>query len=427
MKRSFILNPLKYFIRNKQRTLSENETQTKNNFQNSLTIDDDFINLYTEQPFVNSYFLNAWVNIAVNILIRNIARADFTIKNGGEDVTHGQIYNLFRKPNPALSRYDLWKETAAWWHLEGEAFWWFGADYSGGLPNEIYVLVPRKMRHEAELCGGFDFGFRHIPRRWFYHYGTELIPILSDEIIHFRDFNPYNPVRGVNPLLSLAIELEQDYFANKANSQLLKNNAIPQGVLKTDQTLRPEEADQLERRWESKYGAVKAGRKIAVLGKGTEFKPVTFSPDVIKLFELKRWNLYTILAKYGIPPRVANLSDKSTALSGKDTAEQHSAFWKYTLIPILRQFEQILESQFFMRLGIKERGVFDLWDIPELQESEDQQSKRDIAEINAGLKTINDVLKERGKELKPWGDVWYRPKNFIATNGCNTTGKENEQ
>jgi hypothetical protein len=69
-----------------------------------------------------------------------------------------------------------------------------------------------------------------------------------------------------------------------------------------------------------------------------------------------------------------------------------------------------------MRFGLKEKGVFDLGDIPELQESEDAQSKRDIEEINAGLKTINDVLKERGREPKPWGDIWYRPKNFIPTN-----------
>jgi HK97 family phage portal protein len=390
----------------------------------SLLSEDNFNTLYVEQPLGDIYRLNAWVNIAVNILIRNIARADFTIKNDGEDVEHGYIYDLFRKPNPALSRYDLWKETAAWWHLEGESFWWFGSGYSGGLPKELFILDPRKMRHEGELSGGLDYGFRHIPRRWFYHSGAELIPILSDEIIHFRDWNPWNPVRGVNPLVSLALELEQDYFANKANSQLLKNNAIPQGILKTEQTLRPEEADQLERLWESKYGTVKAGRKIAVLGKGTNFEPLSFTPEVMKLFELKRWNLYTVLAKFGIPPRVANISDKSTALSGKDTAEQHSAFWKYTLIPTLKQFEQILESQFFIRLGIKERGVFDLWDIPELQESEDAQSRRDIAEINAGLKTINDVLKERGKELKPWGDTWYRPKSLVPMNDGGAANEE---
>jgi HK97 family phage portal protein len=383
-------------------------------FPNPTADEENFYIINGDPRYGDSYLYNAWVNIAVNILIRNIARADFVIKKGGNDLKTGPLYELFRRPNAALSRYDLWKETAAWWHIEGEAFWWFGPEYTGGLPKELFVLNPRNL--VIETMGGFE-NLKNNPRRWFYRAGSEHIPILADELIQFRDWNPWNPVRGINPLVSLALELEQDYYANKANSHLLKNNAIPQGVLKTDQTLRPEEADQLERRWESKYGAVKAGRKIAVLGKGTSFEPLSFTPEVVKLFELKRWNLYTILAKYGIPPRVANINDKSTSLSGKDTAEQHSAFWKYTLIPILRQFEQILESQFFTRFGLKESGVFDLWDIPELQDSEDAQSRRDIAEINAGLKTINDVLKERGKDTKPWGDVWYRPKNMIATRG----------
>jgi len=385
-----------------------------NNFTFSLTDSEDFNNLYIEPKIGDAFLINAWVNIAVNILIRNVARADFVIERSGVELKSGPLYELFHKPNEYVSRYDLWKETAAWWLLEGEAFWWFGPEYAGGLPKQLHILNPRKLQLEGE---GLDLGgeFKNKKRRWFYHAGTELVPIFSDELIHFRDWNPWNPLRGVNPLVSLSLELEQDYYANKANSTLLKNNAIPQGLLKTDQTLRPEEADAIERRWESKYGQVKAGRKIAVLGKGTSFEALSFNPDVVKLFDLKRWNLYTILAKFGIPPRVANISDRSTALSGKDTKEQHSAFWQYTLIPLLRQFEQILESQFFMRFGLKETGRFDLWDIPELQGNEDAQSKRDIAEINAGIKTINDVLKERGKDTKPWGDIWYRPQNLIPT------------
>jgi HK97 family phage portal protein len=341
----------------------------------------------------DSYLLNAWVNIAVGILIRNIARAKFVLTRDGDEISGGPLFELFRRPHGLMSRYDLWKETAAWWHLEGEAFWWFGPEYSGGIPKALYVLDPRRMRHEDPLpysTGGF---VTHENRRWFYQTDTAIIPILRDELIHFRDWNPWNPARGVNPLAALALELEQDYYANKANSQLLKHNAIPQGILKTDQSIRPEEADALERRWESKYGAVRANRKIAVLGKGTEFKPLSFTPEVVKLFELKRWNVYTILAKYGIPPRVANINDKTTSLSGKDTGEQHAAFWKYTVIPTLKQFESIVETQFFVRLGLRERGMFDLRDIPELQQSEDEQSRRDIAEINTGLKTINDVLR----------------------------------
>jgi HK97 family phage portal protein len=408
------MNPFKIFSRNKRERLAYKNTRTKNGFQNSLTFDDDFSTLNVN-PFNDIFLSNAWVNIAINILIRNVARADFVLEKDGVEVKSGPLYTLFHKPNNFLSRYDMWKETAAWWFLEGEAFWWFGPDYSGGLPEELYILNPRKLQLEGL---GVRKDFAGENRRWFYNTGFELVPIFSDELVHFRDFNPWNPLRGVNPLVSLALELEQDYFANKGNSTLLKHNAIPQGLLKTDQTLRPEEADAIERRWESKYGQARAGRKIAVLGKGTSFEALSFNPDVVKLFELKRWNLYTILAKFGIPPRVANISDKSTALSGKDTKEQHSAFWQYTLIPLLRQFEQILESQFFMRFALKETGRFDLWDIPELQENEDAQSRRDIAEINAGLKTINDVLRDRGKEPKPWGDVWYRPRNMIAANDC---------
>jgi HK97 family phage portal protein len=363
----------------------------------------------------NSYFLNAWVNIAVGILIRNIARAGFILIKNGNEITGGRLFDLFRRPNETMSRYDLWKETAAWWHLEGEAFWWFGPDYGGGIPENFYILDPRRVIHEEKGTG--DSSFKAAGRRrWFYQGEAELIPILPDELVYFRDWNPWNAARGVNPLAALALEFEQDYYANKANSQLLKNNAIPQGILKTDQAIRPEEADALERRWEQKYGAVKAGRKIAVLGKGTEFQPPGFTPEMAKFFELKRWNVYTILAKFGIPPRVANINDKTTSLSGKDTQEQHAAFWKFTVIPLLKNFENVLETRFFSRLGLRERGIFDLRDIPELQQSEDEQSRRDIAEMNAGLKTINDVLRGRGKEPKPWGDVWHRPKSLLPVN-----------
>jgi HK97 family phage portal protein len=398
----------------------------KKNAETQFPAIENFNGLSIQSNSQDSYLYNAWVNIAAGILIRNIARADFIITRGGDEIKGGVLYELFRRPNRGMSRFDRWKETAAWWYLEGESFWWAGPGYSGGIPKELYVLDPRRMRNEGELSGGVTGNFDGTKRRWFYQTdGTEgsleLIPILHDELIHFRDWNPWNPARGINPLASLALELEQDYYANKANSQLLKNNAIPMGILKTEQSIRPEEADAIERRWESKYGAVRGGRKIAVLGKGTEFKPLSFTPEVVKLFELKRWNLYTILAKYGIPPRVANINDKTTSLSGKDTAEQHAAFWKYTLIPTLKQFESILESQFFIRFGLKETGVFDLSDIPELQESEDAQSSRDIAEINAGLKTINDVLRERGKDTKPWGDVWYRPKNMTPVTGKGET------
>ncbi len=59
----------------------------------------------------------------------------------------------------------------------------------------------------------------------------------------------WNEIRGVTPLISLSQEIEQDQRANSATTKLLRNNAFPEGILKTDQVLREEEADKLDKRW----------------------------------------------------------------------------------------------------------------------------------------------------------------------------------
>jgi hypothetical protein len=80
---------------------------------------------------VDPYLQYAWVNIAIGLLMRNIGRADFRITRDGEWVTSGPGYELFRDVDPELNRFDLWKQTGAWWFLEGEAFWFFGSEYTG--------------------------------------------------------------------------------------------------------------------------------------------------------------------------------------------------------------------------------------------------------------------------------------------------------
>ncbi len=372
--------------------------------QNAADIAEDFA-VREKKTCNDPYLQHAWVSVCIDILTRNVARAEFEVRKDGNVETSSRISKLFRFPNKNLSRFDLWKQTCAWWSLDGEAFWWFGENYICGIPDEIYILNPRYMQHVVD--GGKI-------TRWVYtEEGTgRPLVILADEIIHFKDWNPWNIYRGVSPLVSLGLEVEQDLLAAKQNTGLLKEGGVPKGLLKTDQVLTEAEAELLSRTWDKKYGRGMKNR-VAVLGKGTEYQPITFSPDVLKLYDMKKWNLYTLLAKYGIPPRVANIEDSKSSLSGTDTENQHRAFWNYTLIPLLKNFEEVLEVQFFTRFNLPERGIFNLESIPELQESEDAQSNRDIAEINAGLKTINDVLRERGKETKPWGDTWFRASSLV--------------
>ena len=185
----------------RDRTRMKHNIKEKTMDEVNLPIPDHFSMLNHAGLTGDSYLLNAWVNIAVGILIRNTARANFVLTGNGNEITGGPLFELFRRPNETMSRYDLWKETAAWWHLEGEAFWWFGPDYSGGIPKVIYVLDPRRMRNEDPLLRGVDDFVIHKNRRWFYQTDTDLIPILRDELIHFRDWpstvsHPVRPFRA---------------------------------------------------------------------------------------------------------------------------------------------------------------------------------------------------------------------------------------
>lgn len=362
---------------------------------NAETVADDFAT--PEKKTCRDPYLNhAWVSVCIDILARNVGRADFEIHCNGKKNDNCPVAKLFAFPNKTMSSYEIWKQTAAWLSLDGEAFWWFGEDYGAGLPKEILILNPRHMQHVVD-DGNVT--------RWIYtgYENGRPISIFPDELIHFKQWNPWNEYRGVSPLVSLSMETEQDVLAGNQNTGLLKEGGVPKGLIKTDQVLTEADADLIAKTWDRKYGKGIKNR-VAVLGKGTEYQPLTFTPDALKLYDMKQWNLYTILAKYGIPPRVANIRDAKSSLSGTDTESQHRAFWNFTLIPMLKMFEQTLEIQFFRRFKLKEKGVFNLVNIPELQESEDAQSNRDIEEIKAGLVTINEVRERRGLKPLPWGN-----------------------
>jgi hypothetical protein len=114
------MNPLKrIFFREK--AAGQDTILRKKGDEHNFPLLDGFDNssLLSFEKGNDAYLYSAWVNIAVSILIRNIARAGFVLLRGGDNVKTGPLYELFRRPNRLMSRYDLWKETAAWWYVSG--------------------------------------------------------------------------------------------------------------------------------------------------------------------------------------------------------------------------------------------------------------------------------------------------------------------
>jgi len=340
---------------------------------------------------------NKWVNIAVSIRSRNLARPDLKIYNKAKEVISGPIYELLTHPNPTLSTRALIWLSAMWWDIEGEFFWWFGGKV--GFPKEIHVLSPRRMEYDT------------YQKKWYFMDDEgDRIPMAEEEFLHIYEPNIWNARRGVPPMVALAMELEQDWSVNRETLKSLNNSAIPQGVLKTDQRLTEAQAKDIQERWEQKYSRSNGDKRIAVIGQGTSFQAL--NENLLKYFEVSELNKVAILTKYGVPLKVANATTEKTALSGKDSNEQYKALWSETLIPVQKFWEGEIRTKFLYRFGLEKYTVkFDYTDIPELQEDEADLHKRLREDITAGLLTPNEAREIIHYDPRPEGDVLLKGGN----------------
>jgi len=348
----------------------------------------------------NPYGQISWVNIAVTKIAQHVARARFDILRGEAIVESGPIHDLFRDVNPFLSRSQLWESTTSWLMMRGEAFWIPGLGEQ--LTDILYVVDPSTMKERVSESGDITM--------WEYKIDNRMIPYLPKDLIHFKLWNPWSTHRGVNPLRAMKMDLSMVVNATQANLSMLTNGGVPKGILESDNpTLDENQAKEIKERWQKEHGGSKRRNGISVLGAGVKYQQIQMSPEDMQFFTLMKWGRQTILARYGVPPAVAGVYDEGSALSGKDTGEQMRNFWEGTIYPLLRFFEDKLDTEFFSRYGFAEIGRFNIDHISELQEDRNALSERQRADVAAGLRTINEVRSDRGEDPVPWGDTWWMP------------------
>jgi len=353
---------------------------------------------------------HAWVNISVFFLARNFARPPFRLMKGDTEIISGPVYKLLHHVNPQMSIYQLWEATEAWRKVAGEAFWVFDMFTldKGKFPQTINIPSPRYMTEKVDENGEISM--------WIYENGRVKIPLFPSEMIHFMDWNAWNPLRGVNPLIAQDYELAQDFNANQNNLAILKNGSIPGGVLTNKGTgdfVSKDQASEIKERWEQKHrGPTKSGA-VTVLGSGYEFQAIQETARDMEFFNQKKWNRNTILARYGVPKVLVDITDEKGPLSGSDTQSQMQNVWNNTLIPDQTFIEAKLKTDFFDRYRLDMTGEFDNSKLPELAEDKRERSDMDIAEVAAGIQTINQVKLRRGEDPVAWGDTWWVPSGML--------------
>lgn len=106
---------------------------------------------------------------------------------------------------------------------------------------------------------------------------------------------------------TLGISLGADKFANA----LYANGAMPLGYITSPTRLSDEAFKRLAKSWKENHGGRQSGG-VAVLEDGSEYKPLSFPPEVLQFLESRKFSVIEIARFLGVPPQKLYDSESAT-------------------------------------------------------------------------------------------------------------------
>ncbi|MEO6571027.1 MAG: phage portal protein [Ilumatobacteraceae bacterium] len=196
--------------------------------------------------------------------------------------------------NPDPSIYSSWNEFAKelfWDYMTGEAFIRVVSYYSSGMPATFRVVPPWAVEVEmGEFGREYRIGQRNV----------------TEDILHIRYKSSTGSARGIGPLEVAGARMLSAGLLSKYVTNLVQTGGIPLYTLETEQSLTPEEANNLLEQWIS----ARAGKLglPAVLDNAAELKThQSMSPKDMAMIEIAQFTEARIAVMLGVPPFLVGL------------------------------------------------------------------------------------------------------------------------
>ena len=274
-----------------------------------------------------------WVFVVISKRARGVARLPLKVylrDDMNRPEARGHPYaELLRNPNPAISSFRFWEWTSSTYDIYGEAFWYKRRD-ANGVPFQLVPLHPTGMTLRENGRWDFENGKGRL----------EGIP--SEDLVHFKSYNPSDSDRGLSPLEPLRDTLENEANARTATSSFWARGARPGTALTHPGNLSQPAANRLKAQFDAiAAGSGKTGTTV-VLEEGMEPKRLDLSAEEAQYIETRKLNREEVCGAYDVPPPVVHILDRATF---SNITEQMRSMYRDTMAPHLKGFEADLETQ----------------------------------------------------------------------------------
>jgi HK97 family phage portal protein len=211
-----------------------------------------------------------------------------------------------------------------------------------------------------------------------------------DQLWHLRAYPSAGCLLGLSPISYAAQTLGVSLAAEKFAATFFGDGAMPTGVISVDKHITPEQAKDTSKLWNTIFSNTAGTRRVAVMGDGARFNPVSIKPEESQFIETQAMTVQAVARIYGVPPEMlgANSGDSLTYAN----VEQRSIdFLTYGLNPWLVRLETALTE-------LLPRGQFCKFNSGALLRSAllDRYKSYEIG-INAGFMDVAQI-----RELEDW-------------------------
>lgn len=323
--------------------------------------------------------LTTYAYAGINRIAESVASCPFILHNDNGVVEQGTIYDTFTNPNQLMDISFFMKLSVMYYLGYGEVF-----ILKHKIGNEVTALWPYSPTYFREVIGK-----NGLIEGWEFTSQNGLTSLSLNEVIHIKRPNPSNPYRGLSILTPVSDRIASEKMGAIYQHSLLRNNAVPAGIIQVDGNLTTSDKERLKSQWEDTHGSPSKGGKVAVLGKGMNFVPLSYSATDAQLLETRNSDRDAILGVLGVPKFLISADSEvnyATATAGV------KLFWNNTIIPILRSFEESFRTNIF-KPDYKEAiwGEFDLSQIEALREnfSDKLDQAQKLKDLGYSLEEIN--------------------------------------
>lgn len=320
------------------------------------------------------------VATAVELISSSIGQLQFMLVKKDEktgEVTRktsdNRLYLLNKQPNETMDAYTFKKAMVKDYLLYGASN--SVIERTLNRIDGLYLLPSDQVSVQVYIQNGYKkYAKTYLNNasgsKTFNDY--QLLTILKDS----KNGLTGNGILKQNPeILRLALT-ETRYSEN-----ILKNGALPVGVLQAKAKLSDKALRNLKASWSKLYqGADKAGKTV-ILEEGLEYKPISMNPNELQLTEVKKSVISDVARIFNIPESMINSSSNKYG-SGE---QQSLVFLQNCINPIVSAIENAVNKELLLESEKLEGYSFKLDATKLVQVTRKERADAIKAEFDGGL------------------------------------------